>query len=270
MSVKSVSFSEIGRSWPSQNAHPGGREVAGEHPDLSDEGLCHGSGSSSVRAREDADERDAEVQRQERLHVQVRLAAADVRDRLVGVSDVEVARRGVELAGRVGQQVARRDRGVAGRRRRLQRRGCAAGSSAIESVCACSPPRSPSVWPEPTWIGTRPRRSGSAKFTRPSPPNVVPSSENSAWFWLIGSSWPLHCAQPSPVGTWRVGEDPDLGEEWFGHRRAPCRRPSGHGAFGQSAMDVNPAPPWSALVVAPLLVRDRNACTAASSVGAPA
>ena len=59
-----------------------------------------------------------------------------------------------------------------------------------------SPPCSPSVWPEPTWIGTRPRRSGSAKVVCPFPPNVVPSSENSAWFWLIGNSCPLHIAQP--------------------------------------------------------------------------
>ena len=30
--------------------------------------------------------------------------------------------------------------------------------------------------------------------------------ENSAWFWLIGSSWPLHIAQPSPVGTWAYAD----------------------------------------------------------------
>ena len=41
-----------------------------------------------------------------------------------------------------------------------------------------------------------PRRSGSAKFTRPSPPKVVPSSENSAWFWLMGSNCPLQSAHP--------------------------------------------------------------------------
>src|SRR3954451_9723788 len=70
------------------------------------------------------------------------------------------------------------------------------GISAIDSVCACSPPRSPSVWPLPTWIGVRLRRSGSPKLTRPSPPKVVPSSENSAWFWLIGSSCPSVNAHP--------------------------------------------------------------------------
>src|SRR5215211_8380492 len=75
------------------------------------------------------------------------------------------------------------------------------GISAIDTVCACSPPRSPSVWPDPTWMGTRPRKSGSAKLTRPSPPKVVPSRLKSAWFWLIGSSWPLHKAQPFGANT---------------------------------------------------------------------
>jgi hypothetical protein len=28
------------------------------------------------------------------------------------------------------------------------------------------------------------------------PPKVVPSSENSAWFWLIGMSYPSHNFQP--------------------------------------------------------------------------
>ena len=70
------------------------------------------------------------------------------------------------------------------------------GSSAMFSVCACSPPRSPSVCPPPMWIGVRARRSGSAKVVWPFPPYVVPSSENSAWFWLMGRSWPLHSAQP--------------------------------------------------------------------------
>src|SRR5689334_14947706 len=46
------------------------------------------------------------------------------------------------------------------------------------------------------WIGVLPCRFGSAKLTRPSPPYVVPSRENSAWFWLIGISWPLHSAHP--------------------------------------------------------------------------
>jgi hypothetical protein len=37
---------------------------------------------------------------------------------------------------------------------------------------------------------------GSAKFTRPSPPKVVPRRENNAWFWLIGNSCPLQSAHP--------------------------------------------------------------------------
>src|SRR5690348_13590022 len=44
--------------------------------------------------------------------------------------------------------------------------------------------------------GALPCRLGSAKVVRPSPPYVVPSSENSAWFWLMGRSCPLHIAQP--------------------------------------------------------------------------
>src|SRR3954454_12745873 len=64
------------------------------------------------------------------------------------------------------------------------------------SVCACSPPRSPSVWPLPMWMGARDRRAGRAKLTRPSPPYVVPSSEKRGWFWLMGNSCPSHSAQP--------------------------------------------------------------------------
>src|SRR6185503_14163967 len=37
---------------------------------------------------------------------------------------------------------------------------------------------------------------GSAKVDLPSPPYIVPSSENSAVFCEIGSSWPWHKAQP--------------------------------------------------------------------------
>jgi hypothetical protein len=52
------------------------------------------------------------------------------------------------------------------------------------------------VKPLPTCIATRPRRSGSAKVVCPLPPYIVPNSENSAWFWLIGRNWPLANAQP--------------------------------------------------------------------------
>src|SRR5688572_30303846 len=48
-----------------------GREVAREHPNLSDKRLGHRS--SLIRAREDADQRDTEAQRQKRLQVEVRL-----------------------------------------------------------------------------------------------------------------------------------------------------------------------------------------------------
>src|SRR5262245_26124501 len=70
------------------------------------------------------------------------------------------------------------------------------GISPMVSVCAGSPPRSPRVWAPPSWIGVRPCRLGSAKVWRPSPPYVVPSRENSAWFWLIGRSCPLQKAHP--------------------------------------------------------------------------
>src|SRR5262245_44972705 len=45
-------------------------------------------------------------------------------------------------------------------------------------------------------MGTRPRRSGSAKVVVPLPPKVVPSSENRAAFDAMGRSCPLHSAQP--------------------------------------------------------------------------
>src|SRR5215203_6546608 len=50
-------------------------------------------------------------------------------------------------------------------------------------------------------MGVLARKSGRAKFTRPSPPNVVPSSEKSGWFWLMGRSCPLHSAQPFGANT---------------------------------------------------------------------
>lgn len=46
------------------------------------------------------------------------------------------------------------------------------------------------------WIGARPRRSGRAKVEMPSPPKVVPSSENSAVFCDMGRSVPSHWAHP--------------------------------------------------------------------------
>ena len=44
------------------------------------------------------------------------------------------------------------------------------GSSATLSACASSPPVSPCGWSALAETTTRPRRSGSANVTRPSPP----------------------------------------------------------------------------------------------------
>jgi hypothetical protein len=45
--------------------------------------------------------------------------------------------------------------------------------------------------PLPGCIGALPCMLGSAKVDLPSPPYVVPSSENGAWFWLMGMNCPL-------------------------------------------------------------------------------
>ena len=84
----------------------------------------------------------------------------------------QVRRRAYSRCRAPRQEIARRDR----RRRRasvdaVQRRGCACGISRLrERVRPPAPPASPRVWPSPTWIGTRPRRSGSAKVVWPLPP----------------------------------------------------------------------------------------------------
>src|SRR4051794_39459769 len=64
------------------------------------------------------------------------------------------------------------------------------------SVTLGEPAASPIVCPWPWCIGARLCMLGSAKLVWPLPPYIVPSSENSAWFWLIARSWPLHNAQP--------------------------------------------------------------------------
>src|SRR5208283_2476849 len=76
-----------------------------------------------------------------------------------------------------------------------------AGISDTSSDTPGSPPVSPrsrsdSPGPCPWPSGVPPCRFGSAKFDLPSPPYVVPRSENSAVFWLIGRIWPLQNAQP--------------------------------------------------------------------------
>ena len=118
----------------------------------------------------------AEVQRQERLHVEMRLAAADVGDGS-GLSAAEVRRRAPYrlLKARSGQaRLSRRKDRVAHRPSiALSRWTCVGQLRDRERVCLLAAPFT-EVWPLPTWIGVRPRRSGSAKFDRPSPPKVVP------------------------------------------------------------------------------------------------
>src|SRR3712207_5505783 len=75
------------------------------------------------------------------------------------------------------------------------------GISDCSSVTNSAPPSSPTVredspCPWPQCIGDRPCMSGSANVDLPSPPCMVPSSENSAVFCVIGRSWPLQCAHP--------------------------------------------------------------------------
>src|SRR6185295_11057736 len=60
------------------------------------------------------------------------------------------------------------------------------------SPSSCSD--SPGPWPQN--IGALPCMLGSAKLDLPSPPYMVPSSENSAVFCESGSNWPSHQAQP--------------------------------------------------------------------------
>jgi len=76
------------------------------------------------------------------------------------------------------------------------------GISVWSRVTVCSPPVSPrsrseSPGPWPGCIGALPCRFGRAKLDLPSPPYVVPSSENSAVFCEIGISWPSHNAHPT-------------------------------------------------------------------------
>src|SRR5687768_14034949 len=70
------------------------------------------------------------------------------------------------------------------------------GSCWMLTVTLVLPAASPRLCPLPKWVGTLPLRLGRAKFVCPFPPKVVPSSAKSAWFWLMGRSWPLQSAQP--------------------------------------------------------------------------
>src|ERR1051326_233444 len=110
MSWKSTSFSAMGSVCPSQNIQPAGAKLPANiliSP-------TYGSGIVSPPSglgREDALERDDEVQHQVRHHVCVRLAAADVGDRRrlhrrqVGRGTVEVVERPDESAARVVRPV---------------------------------------------------------------------------------------------------------------------------------------------------------------------
>src|SRR5712691_211340 len=76
-----------------------------------------------------------------------------------------------------------------------------AGISDSSRVTVSDPPVSPRSCKErpgpwPGCIGARPCRSGSAKVDLPSPPYVVPSSENNAVFCDSGMSCPSHHAHP--------------------------------------------------------------------------
>src|SRR5215211_2334256 len=79
MSWKSVSFSAINSTLPSQNAHPAGAKFPANIR-ISPTYGCATLGSY-VSAREDALQRDAPVEHQVRLTVLMRLAAADVEGR---------------------------------------------------------------------------------------------------------------------------------------------------------------------------------------------
>src|SRR5881409_3888989 len=76
--LNSVSYSEIGSSWPSQNIHPAGAKL----PANIRISPTYGCAISALlgRRREDALKGDAEGQHEERLHVDMRLAPSDVAD----------------------------------------------------------------------------------------------------------------------------------------------------------------------------------------------
>ena len=136
MSVKSVSFSEIGQELALAEHPARGREVAGEHPDLTDEGLCHGSGSSDqvglgkmpLRAMQKFRVRNGCMFRCAWL--------PPTFVTLVGASAVRLRRRGRRAGSAVGQQVPPVRSGCRRWPTSHATRACASGSSAIvERVC---------------------------------------------------------------------------------------------------------------------------------------
>ena len=195
-----------GSSCPSQNIHPAGREVPAEHPDLADVWLCHGS-ASSVPAREDALQGDAEAQRQERLHVEVCLAAAGVRDRRRGswASGSRVLRRRCSRCPGSGSSDCRFRPSRSSTRPRCER----AWAAPRWSACAPAwPAASPSVWAPSTWIGTRARRSGSAKCRLPVP--AVGRAEQREQRLVLVDRQKLPVAERPALGREDEGHDPDL------------------------------------------------------------
>src|SRR4029079_10659263 len=99
MRLNSVSYSLIGNSWPSQNIHPAGAKFPANMR-ISPTYGCAIFSFLLVRRREDALQRDTDTQRQERLHIQVRLAPAGVRERC-RVQCNEVGRRRVVVVDRI-------------------------------------------------------------------------------------------------------------------------------------------------------------------------
>src|SRR5215213_5161596 len=76
MSWNRVSFSDIGSNWPSQNIHPAGAKLPANILISPTYGCA--MFISLVRRGEYPLQRDGEADDPKRLHVQVRLAAADV------------------------------------------------------------------------------------------------------------------------------------------------------------------------------------------------
>src|ERR1051325_2952899 len=95
---------EIGRSWPSQKTQPLGAKLKGKMRISATKGSGHGAPSGL--AREDAEQRDDEVEAEERLEILVRLVAAGRPDRppserlIRSILDVHLGN------GRLGEHVA--------------------------------------------------------------------------------------------------------------------------------------------------------------------
>src|ERR1051325_4021076 len=100
----------MGSSCPSQNIQPAGAKLPANMR-ISPTYGCAILPCLLCRARENALQGDTEAEDEERLHVQVGLAAADVADRS-GSEGHELRRRGVDFVDTGGQQVATRNVGA--------------------------------------------------------------------------------------------------------------------------------------------------------------